>query len=494
MPIRLFNTASGHKEEFVPLVPGRVGMYVCGVTVYDLSHLGHARGAVMFDVIRRYLAYRGYDVTYVRNFTDVDDKIIQRANERGEPSHVLAERFIREYVQDMNDLGVRPADIEPKATEHMPEIVGLCSRLVDAGHAYAVGGDVYFRVKSFAGYAKLSGRNLDDLMAGARVEVDERKEDPLDFALWKASKPGEPSWESPWGPGRPGWHIECSAMAMKHLGESIDIHGGGKDLVFPHHENEIAQSEAATGKPFARYWMHNGFVNVDKEKMSKSLGNFFTIRDILAKYDAEVVRLFLLSTHYRNPIDFSDQNLRDKEGSLARFYSFFQAEMEKWAEAAMEAVRPAGDPLLEQFDKELDDLKDDFESAMDDDFNTAMAVGRIFKSMNTLGEILEHPGLTDANRKHLARRWLGMLGPSGSISAVLGVFNSTKDEWIVRIAKLTATETDDERAAIDARVEERNRLRREKKWKEADAVRDALAAEGIVIKDGPEGTTWSRAR
>jgi cysteinyl-tRNA synthetase len=494
MSIRLFNTATGRKEEFVPLAAGRVGMYVCGVTVYDLSHLGHARGAVMFDVIRRYLAYRGFDVTYVRNFTDVDDKIIQRANERGEASSVLAARFIDEYVKDMDALGVRRADIEPKATEHIPEIVDLCQRLVDAGHAYAVGADVYFRVKSFNGYAKLSGRDLDDLMAGARVEVDERKENPLDFALWKGSKPGEPSWPSPWGPGRPGWHIECSAMAMKHLGESIDIHGGGKDLVFPHHENEIAQSEAATGKPFARYWMHNGFVNVDREKMSKSLGNFFTIRDILAKYDAEVVRLFLLSTHYRNPIDFSDQNLRDKEGSLVRFYSFFQSEMEALAASAVEAVRPSGDELLEQYDRELDALLADFEAAMDDDFNTAMAVGRIFKSMNMLNDIFRHPGLTDANRKHLARRWFELVGPTGRISSTLGVFNSTRDEWVGRIARFVKAGDVDERAAIDARVEERNRLRREKKWQEADAVRDALAAEGIVIKDGPEGTTWSRAR
>ena len=324
MTLRIFNTRTGRKEDFVPIAPPRVGMYVCGVTVYDLSHLGHGRGALVFDVVRRYLAYAGYRVTYVRNYTDIDDKIIKRAAERGVPWQELAETYIREYVVDMTALGVRPADIEPKATDHIREIVDLVAALVEKGKAYAVDGDVYFRIKAFPAYGELGHRDLEEMLAGARVEVDQRKEDPMDFALWKSSKPGEPWWESPWGPGRPGWHIECSAMAMKHLGPELDLHGGGKDLVFPHHENEIAQTEAVTGRPFVRIWMHNGFVNVNHEKMSKSLGNFFTIRDVLKKFDAEALRFFLLGTHYRSPIDFSDQQLEDATRTLDRIYRLIE--------------------------------------------------------------------------------------------------------------------------------------------------------------------------
>ncbi|MGB7630580.1 MAG: cysteine--tRNA ligase, partial [Candidatus Deferrimicrobium sp.] len=316
MTLSVFNTMGNRKEPFVPLVPGKVRMYVCGVTVYDLCHIGHARANVAFDIIVRYLRYAGYDVTYIRNFTDIDDKIIRRAAQEGSDYLAVSTKYIRAFHEDFDRLGLLRPDVEPKATEHLPEIVALVARLVREGQAYEVGGDVYYSVKGFPGYGKLSGKNVEDLRVGARVDVDERKNDPLDFALWKASKPGEPAWESPWGPGRPGWHIECSAMSMKHLGETFDIHGGGKDLVFPHHENEIAQSEAATGKPFARYWLHNGFVNINNEKMSKSLGNFFTLRDVLAQVKPEVLRFFLASSHYRSPIDYSDQSLIEAKAGL----------------------------------------------------------------------------------------------------------------------------------------------------------------------------------
>ncbi|MGB3399428.1 MAG: cysteine--tRNA ligase, partial [Candidatus Deferrimicrobiaceae bacterium] len=311
MALTVFNTLGNRKEEFVPVTPKRVKIYACGVTVYDLCHIGHARANVTFDIIVRYLRYRGYEVTFVRNFTDIDDKIIQRANREKTDYLTISNRYIKAFYEDFDRLGLVRPDAEPRATDHIPEIIDLVERLIAAGKAYAVNGDVYFSVRGFAEYGKLSGKNTEDLLSGARVEVDDRKKDPLDFALWKASKPGEPSWPSPWGPGRPGWHIECSAMAMKHLGETFDIHGGGKDLVFPHHENEIAQSEGATGKPFARYWIHNGFVNVDSEKMSKSLGNFFTLRDVLGKVKPDVLRFFLVSSHYRSPIDYTERSLAE---------------------------------------------------------------------------------------------------------------------------------------------------------------------------------------
>ncbi|MGZ8428745.1 MAG: cysteine--tRNA ligase, partial [Candidatus Deferrimicrobiaceae bacterium] len=299
MALTVFNTLGNGKETFSPITPGKVKMYVCGVTVYDLCHIGHARANVAFDIIVRYLRYRGYEVTFVRNITDIDDKIIRRANEEGVKTEEIADRYIRAFYEDFDRMGLVRPDAEPRATEHIPEIIGLVERLIAAEKAYVAGGDVYYSVRGFGEYGKLSGKNTEELLAGARVEVDERKRDPLDFALWKASKPGEPAWDSPWGPGRPGWHIECSAMAMKHLGETFDIHGGGKDLVFPHHENEIAQSEGVTGKPFARYWIHNGFVNIDNEKMSKSLGNFFTLHDVLEKVNPNVLRFFFASSHYR---------------------------------------------------------------------------------------------------------------------------------------------------------------------------------------------------
>ena len=321
MTLRIYNTLKGKKEEFIPLEPGKAGMYVCGPTVYDNCHMGHARASIVFDVVFRYLMYKGLHVTYVRNITDIDDKIINKANDEGVGFEVITKRYIKSFHDDMLDLGNKPPTLEPKATGHIKEIIEIIKRLIASGHAYQVDADVYYSVENFGEYGKLSGRKTDELISGARIDVDERKQSPLDFALWKSSKPGEPSWGSPWGEGRPGWHIECSAMSCKHLGESFDIHGGGKDLVFPHHENEVAQSEAASGKPFAKYWLHNGFVNVNQEKMSKSLGNFFTIRDLLGLYHPEILRFFLLTTHYRSPIDYSDQSLKDAETALERIYT-----------------------------------------------------------------------------------------------------------------------------------------------------------------------------
>ncbi len=316
MGIQIYNTLHGQKEAFVPVTPNNVNMYACGVTVYDYCHIGHARSAMVFDVIRNYLEYRNYEVTFVKNFTDVDDNIIKRALEEGIPAQEVAEKYIEAHNEDMKRLGIRPADIEPKATEHIEDMLRMISVLVEKEVAYPVAGDVYFSVKKFSNYGKLSGRNIEDMQAGARIEVDERKQDPLDFALWKASKPGEPAWESPWGPGRPGWHIECSAMSCKYLGDTFDIHGGGKDLIFPHHENEIAQAEAFTGKPFANYWIHNGFLSINQEKMSKSLGNFFTIREVLEKFSPETIRFLMLSTHYRSQYRNEDHHPHDQENDI----------------------------------------------------------------------------------------------------------------------------------------------------------------------------------
>jgi cysteinyl-tRNA synthetase len=479
--MQLYNTRKGRKEEFTPLQPGRVGMYVCGVTVYDFCHLGHARGAVVFDVIRRYFAYAGLRVTYVKNFTDIDDKIIARAAEEKVDPAALAERFIEEYQRDMNDLGVRPADIEPRATEHIGDIISLVEALVEKGSAYAVDGDVYFRVREFPGYGALSGRTPEDMMAGARVEVDERKADPLDFALWKASKEGEPWWESPWGRGRPGWHIECSAMSACHLGEQFDIHGGGKDLIFPHHENEIAQSEAFTGKSFVRYWLHNGFVNVNKEKMSKSLGNFFTIRDILEKYDAEAVRLFLLSTHYRSPIDFSDQNLEEATRTLDRFYHLV-GDLEGVLKEA--PTHPAASGSKEASEA-VGSLGERFRRSMDDDFNTAEALGEIFKTSKALSGALargERPG------EETVAAFLQGFREAGE---VMGVLNSSPASWRERRER----REEELKSAVDsswieARLAEREAARAGKDWAAADAIRDELLSRGVLLEDTPEGTIW----
>src|SRR5215467_3027529 len=385
MALRIFNTVTRRKEDFVPLVPGEVRMYVCGVTVYDLCHIGHARSAIVFDVIRRYLAYKGYRVTFVKNFTDVDDKIIRRANADGVSAREVSERYIAEFYRDMEAIGVLRGDIEPKATDHIGQMIRLIEQLVGAGVAYVVDGDVYFEIARFPAYGRLSGKNLDELLAGARVEVDERKRDPRDFALWKAVKPGEPSWPSPWGEGRPGWHIECSAMAMEYLGSTFDIHGGGEDLIFPRHECEIAQSEAATRKPFARCWIHNGFVNLSSEKMSKSLGNTLLIRELVKRHDPDALRLWLLGTHYRHPVEFSEERLSEAGRALERFNRLFR-------EAARYTRQPG--PLPDSLHR----FRARFEAAMDDDFNTPQALGALFDLARALYELLEHAETADAQQ------------------------------------------------------------------------------------------------
>ncbi len=489
--LKVHNTLTGQKETFAPLEPGRVRMYACGVTVYDECHLGHARSALVFDVVRNYLGYRGYDVTYVRNFTDVDDKIIARAAQEGVSTQAIVDRYLAAYDRDMTRLGLHPATIEPKATEHMRDIVAMIETLIAKGHAYHVDGDVYYAVSSFPAYGRLSKRNLEDLLAGARVEVDERKRNPMDFALWKASKPGEPAWDSPWGQGRPGWHIECSAMSIRHLGESFDIHGGGMDLIFPHHENEIAQSCAATGEEFARYWLHNGFVQINQEKMSKSLGNFFTIREVFEKWDysdrvtGEVLRYFLLATHYRSPLDFSDQGLLEAKRALDGFYDLFRRLRETTA-----AEGPGDGGVASALDR----LEHGFRQAMDDDFNTPAALAQ-FQSLRG-----------DANRLLTA----GLSGSSGgalreaftATGRVLNLFQVSDEDWEFNPRRGGRPSGGDDRPTtraplsdqeIDRLLAERTQARRDKNFGRADAIRGQLAEHGITIEDRPDGTTrWKR--
>ncbi len=483
MALRVYNTMTQKKEEFVPLQKGRVGIYACGVTVYDLCHIGHARSAVVFDVIYRYHRYKGYEVTYVRNFTDVDDKIINRAQQEGVSTEEIAARYIKEFYTDMGALGLLPPTIEPKATEHIPEMIALVQRLMEKGHAYQVEGDVYYAVESFPAYGKLSKRSLDEMQAGARVEVDERKKNPLDFALWKAAKPGEPSWESPWGKGRPGWHIECSAMSQRYLGDTLDIHGGGKDLIFPHHENEIAQAEGATGKTFARFWLHNGFVNIAKEKMSKSLGNFLTIKEILKDHHPEVVRLFLLSRHYRSPIDYSTQGMEEARQNLVRFYQTL-AGMDEALQKTAGKQKGKASPEETAARKNVDAFAQRWEEAMDDDFNTAAALAPLFELSHDLNRLLQGPSAQGAEILRKGKEAFALAGK------VLGIFQKEpraflKQEQLRKAQKLTIAPKD-----IEKLIAERNDARSKKNWARADEIRDLLASQGIVLEDGPQGTTW----
>jgi cysteinyl-tRNA synthetase len=478
MTLSVFNTMGSRKEPFVPLVPGRIRMYVCGVTVYDLCHIGHARANVAFDIIVRYLRHTGYGVTYIRNFTDIDDKIIRRAAQEGSDYLAVSTKYIRAFHEDFDRLGLLRPDAEPKATEHIPEIVALVARLVGQGKAYEVGGDVYYSVKGFPGYGKLSGKNVEDLRAGARVDVDDRKNDPLDFALWKASKPGEPAWESPWGPGRPGWHIECSAMSMKHLGETFDIHGGGKDLVFPHHENEIAQSEAATGKPFARYWLHNGFVNINNEKMSKSLGNFFTLRDVLARVKPEVLRFFLASSHYRSPIDYSDRSLTEAKAGLDRLYRV----KEKAESCRAAGAAPSSVPEGEEFDP-LRNAPARFAESMDDDFNTAAALGRLFDAVRALNRLAPAEPSAERERAGMFLAGYGLLDPLFAVLGLLRTPSADHFQGAGADGKMAEGE-------ILARIEARRSARAAKQYGEADRIRKELEAAGVLLEDGKTGTTW----
>ena len=490
MTLRIYNTLTGKKEEFVPLHAGKVGMYVCGVTVYDLCHIGHARSAIIFDTIYRYLRYRGYEVTYVRNFTDVDDKIIRRANEEGTDCKAVAEKYIREFHLDMGALGLETPSVEPKATEHIPEMIRLISTLVQKGYAYQSGGDAFFSVERFKDYGKLSRRNLEEMQAGARVEVDEKKENPLDFALWKGSKPGEPFWESPWGKGRPGWHIECSVMSQKYLGETFDIHGGGRDLIFPHHENEIAQSEAATEKPFARYWIHNGFVNINREKMSKSLGNILTIKEILRDWHPEVLRLFCLSSHYRSPLDFSEDSLSEVKVGLDRFYTTLKAIQSLTHPSPLrgEGMGGGGSAVPEDIRKNIEAFQARFEEAMDDDFNTAQALGHLYDLQRRLNNLL------DFSKSHLTEEILSLLKKgSGHITRagqVFGLFREDPEAYVNEQKKTGLKKLNLSEADILERINERNEVRKQKNWKRADEIRDELFSKGIVLEDTPSGTLW----
>ena len=454
--LHITNSLTRSKEEFVPLTPGKVRMYVCGMTVYDLCHLGHARVFVVFDMVTRWLRASGYNVVYVRNITDIDDKIIRRAQENNETPAALTERFITAMHEDERALGVLPPDHEPRATAYVAQMLTLIAQLEKAGLAYpAPNGDVYYSVRSFDGYGRLSGKSLDELRAGERVEVDPSKRDPLDFVLWKAAKPGEPSWDSAWGPGRPGWHIECSAMSAELLGNHFDIHGGGQDLQFPHHENEIAQSEGAHGCKFVNYWLHNGFVRVDNEKMSKSLGNFFTIREILKKYDAEVVRFFILRAHYRSPLNYSDAHLDDARSALSRLYTAlknvpFPGAEPDWNHPA--AIR--------------------FRAAMDDDFNTAEALAVLF-------DLAGEANRGDATAAQILR----------NLGGVLGLLQRNTADYLQAGAPCAGMDEQE----IEALIAARKTARTERDFAESDRIRDALTAAKIVLEDGPGGTTWRRA-
>ncbi len=464
--MKIYNSQTRRKEEFVPIEPGKVTIYSCGPTVYNYFHIGNARPFIMFDLLRRYLEYRGYQVKFVQNFTDIDDKMIKRANEEGTTVEELGDRFIAEYFKDADALGIHRATVHPRATRHIGDIIGLIKRLEKKGLAYCVNGDVYYDTEAFPAYGRLSGQNLADLEAGARIDVDDAKRHPMDFALWKAQKPGEPAWPSPWGMGRPGWHIECSAMSMKYLGETIDIHCGGKDLLFPHHENEIAQSEGATGKPFVHYWMHNGHINVDNQKMSKSLGNFFTVRDISKEFDLEAVRMFMVSAHYRSPVNFSKEMIAQSKAALDRMYTardnwtfMLDHAPERELNESEQALIAKGREAVNKFDE-----------SMDDDLNTADAIGAIF-------ELVKEGNL--AITADTARE------------AIKSTLNTLKE--MTDVLGILTRENDNIPDDIKALVEQRKQARAEKNWAESDRLRDEITARGFVLEDTPKGAKVRRA-
>lgn len=461
--MKLYNSMTRKKEEFVPIEPNKVKMYSCGPTVYNYFHIGNARPFIIFDTLRRYLEYRGYDVTFVQNFTDIDDKMIRRANEEHITVKQLADRFIAEYFKDAEGLGIEHATYHPKATENIDAIIELIKTLVDKGFAYNIDGDVYFDVKKFKQYGKLSHQPLENLEAGARIAVGEKKKDPMDFAVWKAKKEGEPAWKSPWGEGRPGWHIECSAMANKYLGKTIDIHSGGKDLIFPHHENEIAQSECANGCEFAHYWLHNGYINVDGQKMSKSLNNFFTVRDVAKEFDYVVIRFFMLSAHYRNPINFSDELLRQAKAGLDRIYTC--------AENLEFLIKNAqNDSVDDELKRKTEQFRDKFVEAMDDDINTADAISVIFDAVKFVN--------TEMNASTPKQNLETALNIINELCSVLGIERKMHNEIL-----------DDD---IEKLIEERNCARKEKNFSRADEIRDMLKNNGIVLEDTRQGVKWKR--
>lgn len=465
--MQIYNSMTRKKEEFKPIHPGKVGIYACGPTVYDYFHIGNARPFIVFDMLRRYLEHRGYDVTFVQNFTDIDDKMIRRANEEGISVKALGDRFIGEYYTDAGKLGIRRATVHPRATEHMDEIIDLVKTLVDRGYAYIVDGDVYFDVTKDAGYGKLSGQDAQEREAGARIDVDDVKRNPADFALWKAQKEGEPAWESPWGMGRPGWHIECSAMSRTYLGDTFDIHAGGKDLLFPHHENEIAQSECATGKPFVNYWMHNGFINIDNEKMSKSKGNFFTVRDILKEYDAEDIRLFMLSAHYRSPINFSRDIIAQAHASLSRLYAARDRLLFLLSHAEGRAMNENEEALLARVQEGIRR----FDDAMDDDLNTADALGALFEMVRDANTSLDGDSAKAAVQ--------GTLEGIQVITNVLGL--------LMRKAEAGLPEE------VQALADERAAARKMRDWKKSDEIREKIKSLGYQIEDTPQGQKITKA-
>lgn len=489
MSLKLYNTATRGKELFTPLVEGKAGLYVCGITAYDLCHIGHARSALVFDVIARYLRYRGYAVTFVKNFTDVDDKIIDRAKAEGTDIFAIAGRYIGEHDADMDALGVARPDRTPRATEHIGGMIALVEQLIAKNLAYPMGGDVYFAVAGFKDYGKLSGRSLEDMLAGARVDINEKKNNPLDFALWKASKEGEPWWDSPWGRGRPGWHLECSVMSRHFLGETFDIHGGGEDLIFPHHENEIAQAEGATGKPLANYWLHNGFVRINSEKMSKSLGNFFTIRDMLKAYHPEVLRLFILQSHYRSPIDYTDTSLAEARQGMNRLYNLRKTIQTILSErqAPFSAPSALAGKHAEALEK-VNAQREKFVAAMDDDFNTARAVGCLFETTRIInGYLAEKPPLAAPETifvLHQTQQYLQEVG------GVLGFFQKATEDYFFQDREREVRKLGLDVGEVERLIEARNMARAEKNWAKADEIRKTLAEKSVILKDTPGATAW----
>jgi len=494
MSIRIYNTLTHKKEPLNPIEPGHVKLYVCGITSYDYCHIGHARSSLVFDMIVKYLRYRNYRVTFVRNFTDIDDKIINRANEQGTSSEALAKRFIDEFYRDMDYLGADRPDIEPKATEHIEEMIEIIEELIGKGKAYSSEGDIYYAIEQFAEYGNLSGRNLADMQAGARVEINQKKNHPMDFALWKSSKPGEPAWDSPWGPGRPGWHIECSAMSKKFLGDTFDIHGGGKDLIFPHHENEIAQSEAANNKTFVNLWIHHGFVTVrneqtdEEEKMSKSLGNFLTIRDLSEKFHPEVLKLFVFSTQYRNPLEYSQQAMQDSKSGLNRLYECLAA-IDKFERKSTDSVSSV---IGEKDKRKLVSLEDRFIQAMDNDFNTAQALGHLFDAAKIVNKIIR----VLKDKQHSSD--LQLLDQSGKavirLAAVVGILRENPTQFLEQQKREILSSIDIDQTTIETLITRRNEARTNKDWALSDQIRDQLLGHRIELKDGPERTRWDVKR
>ena len=480
MPLKLYNSASRKKEIFKPIKNSDVGIYVCGVTVYDLCHIGHARSAIVFDVLVRYLRARGFKVTYVRNFTDVDDKIIERSKKTGEDTTTLAERYIHAFYEDMLALNVLNADVEPKATEHIDDIIDMVSRLVERGFAYIADNTVYFSVDKFDSYGQLSGRRLDEMVAGARIAVDEKKNNPMDFVLWKGAKSGEPKWKSPWGEGRPGWHIECSAMSCKYLGANFDIHGGGRDLIFPHHENERAQAMAANGVDFANYWVHNGFLTVESEKMSKSLGNFITIQDALNLYHPQELRLFLLSKHYRSPLDFSRSALLENRSGLIRIYRTLQR-----LEEIIGTYGHNSKGIITPFFSNVvgDDFKGHFVSVMDDDLNTAAGLGLLFDKAHDINRLIDSSAQSKDMKSQLMKERADLLG----CGKTLGLLEEKPAQFFKEIMK-TPYEINTEE--IESMIKERDEARKAKDWARADSIREKLSGKGIILEDGLDGTKW----